>query len=187
MKKALLTALTIAVVLAAVTPSGAAGKVVRLGSDPAGDGPPALDVTFLDVTRTGDALEIRIGIDKMLPAVGGYPEGPGLEWIFKVGKRVFIAEAVASRTPKFFLFELKDDAFEQLQSPTGTYAAEDGFARMLVPLELIGAKTGTKITGYHGALPEIDKTNGTDVDSHIHTDGTQYLDDFKSTRAFLVP
>lgn len=188
MKKAILIALTIVMALAPLAPSGAAAKVVRLGTDPAGDGPPALDVTFLDVTRTGDDLEIRIGIDTMLPAIGGYPEGPGLEWIFKVGKRVFIAEAVAAYpTPKFFFFELKDGSFQQLESPTGTYASEDGFARMLVPLTLIGAKTGTKIGGYRDPLAEIDKTNGTDVDSHIHTDGTQYLDDMKTTKSYVVP
>ncbi len=120
-------------------PSGAAGKVVRLGTDPAGDGPPALDVTFLDVTTAKDALEIRVGVANMVPVFGGYPEGPGIEWIFTVGKRSFIAEAVAARTPKFFFFELKGDSYEQLQGMTGTYDPADGFIRMLVPFYLIGA------------------------------------------------
>lgn len=167
--------------------SGAAGKVVRLGSDPAGDGPAALDVTFLDVTRTDDSLEIRIGVDKMLPGIGGFPEAPGIEWIFTTGKRTFIAEAVASRTPKFFFFELKGESFEQLQGVTGTYDSADGFIRMLVPLQLIGAKKGTVIAGFHKPLPEIDKVNGTDVDSHMHGDGTEYFDDMKTTKSYVIP
>lgn len=170
-------------------PSGAAGKVVRLGTDPAGDGPPALDVTFLDVTTVKDSLEIRIGIDKMVPVFGGYPEGPGIEWIFSVGKRSFIAEAVAARNPRFFFFELKGDSYEQLQGMTGTYNPADGFIRMVLPFDLIGAKRGSKITGYHEDLPMIDKTNGADVDSHLHTTpgSTEYLDDMKTTKSYVIP
>ncbi len=183
--------MSLAMLLAAIltVPSGAAGKVVRLGTDPAGDGPPALDVTFLDVTTAGKDLEIRIGVDKMVPVTGGYPEGPGLEWIFTVGKRTFIAEAVASRTPRFFFFELKKDTFEQLQGITGTYNPADGFIRMLVPLELIGAKRGTRIGGYRKPLEEISKTNGTDVDSHLHSapGRTEYLDDMETTKTYRIP
>ena len=182
--------LSIAVV-AAVTlavPSSAAPKVARLGTDPAGDAPPAIDITFLDVTRTKDSLEVRIGVDKMLPAVGGYPEGPGLEWLFSVGKRSFIAEAVAARTPKFFFFELKGHSYEQLQGITGTYDAADGFIRMLVPLELIGAKKGSVIGGFHDPLPMISKDNGTDVDAHMHyPGGTEYLDEMKTSKTYVVP
>src|SRR5687768_16535622 len=106
MKKTLVILAVLVLSIVSSIPSGAAGKLVRLGSDPAGDGAPALDVTFLDVGRTDDALEIRIGLDKMFPGVGGVPEGPGIEWVFTAGKRSFIAEAVAGRTPKFYFFEL---------------------------------------------------------------------------------
>lgn len=168
---------------------GSEVKMTRLGSDAIGDGPPALDITFLDVGRNKDALEIRIGIDKMIPVVGGYPEGPGIEWIFTTGKRSFIAEAVASRVPKFFFFELKRHSYEQLQGITGTYDWNEGFIRMLVPLELIGAKKGTVISGFHKPLEMINKDNGTDVDSHIHTTPgqTEYFDDLKTTKSFRVP
>ena len=186
MRKTLVCALAAALALTVVAPSGAARKVVRLGSDPAGDAPPSVDITFLDVTRSEDDLEIRIGIDKMIPVTGGYGEGP-VEWVFMAGKRTFIAEALSGRTPRFFLFEVMGDTYEQLTAPTGTYSADDGFARILVPLETIGAKTGTKIVGFQDAIPAIDKPGGQDVDSHVHTVGTQYLDTFKTTRGYLVP
>lgn len=188
MRKLARALLALAALAGLALPSAAGGKASRLGTDPAGDGPPALDVTFLDVTSTKDALEIRIGVDKMFPVVGGYPEGPGIEWIFTTGKRSFIAEAVASRVPKFFFFELKGHSYEQLQGITGTYDAADGFIRMLVPLDLIGAKKGSKITGFHEPLEMIDKTNGTDVDVHVHVPeaGTEYLDDMKTNKSYKV-
>lgn len=189
MRKIVVLAAVVAVALA-TAPAGAGPKMVRLGTDPTGDGPPALDITFLDVGRNKNALEIRIGLDKMLPVLGSYPEGPGLEWIFTTGKRSFLAEAVASRTPKFFFFELKGHSYEQLQGITGTYDWTDGFVRMLVPLELIGAKKGTVIEGFHKPLELINKENGTDVDAHVHTQpvgGTEYIDDLKTSKSFRVP
>jgi len=186
MKKSLVCALAAVLAITVAAPSGAARKVVRLGTDPAGDAPPAIDITFLDVTRTGKDLEIRIGIDKMIPVTGGYGEAP-VEWVFQAGKRIFIAEALSGRTPRFFLFEVKGDTYEQLTAPTGTYSADDGFARILVPLETLGAKKGTKISGFHDAIPAIDKPGGQDVDSHVHTQGTQYLDTFSTIRGYVVP
>lgn len=188
MRKPTAFALVAAALVAVALPSQAGERLVRLGTDPAGDAPPALDITFLDVGRTEDALEMHIGIDKMLPLIGGYPEGPGIEWIFSVGKRAFIAEAVAGRTPRFYFFELKGHSYEQLQGITGTYDSADGFIRMLVPLELIGAKKGTTITGFHKPLEMINKDNGTDVDAHVHRPGgTEYLDDMKTTKSYVIP
>lgn len=170
-------------------PSSAAPKMARLGTDPVGDGPPALDLTFLDVGRTKDALEIRIGIDKMFPLVGGYPEGPGIEWLFTAGKRSFIAEVVAGRVPKFFFFELFGHSYEQLQGMTGTYDSNEGFIRMLVPLDLIGAKKGTLVTGYKAPLAMIQKGEGNDVDAHMHTTPgqTEYFDYMTTTKSFRIP
>ena len=189
MKRLSIAALSLVLALSLAVPSGAAGKVARLGTDPAGDAPPAVDITFLDVTTVKDSLEIRIGIDGMTPVLGGYPEGPGIEWLFSVGKRSFIAEAKASRTPKFYFFELKGHSYEQLQGITGTYDPADGFIRMMLPFELIGAKRGSQITGYHKDLPMISKTNGTDVDAHVHTTPgrTEYVDDMKTTKSYVIP
>lgn len=178
---AVATALMIALPIAS---AGAepAERMVRLGTDPAGDGLPALDVTYLDVGRSGKTLEIRIGIDKMLPVVGGYPAAPGIEWVFDVKGRRFIAEAVAdTREPDFYLFELKGDAFTQLPSPEGTYNPDDGYASVLVPLKAIGAKSGVRISGADGL------EHG-DVDAHVHAGPqTYYPDGMQTKKDYVIP
>ncbi|MGH2729868.1 MAG: hypothetical protein ACRDJI_04585 [Actinomycetota bacterium] len=176
--------LTAAALLAGslASPAGAGPKLKTLGTDPAGDAPPALDITYLQVGRTGDDLVIRIGISGMLPQTGGYPTLPGIEWVFDVGSRTFIAEAVAGTSrPAFYLFEMKDDAFEQLESPEGTYDSADGYASILVPLETIGATSGTKISGTG--------PKGTDdVDAHVHLGPqTYYADAMASSKDYVVP
>ena len=180
----LLTVAAAAVLLFQVVPAEAAksSKFVELGTDPAGDGVPALDVTFLQVGKTGTNLEIRIGIDTMLPALAGYPELPGIEWVFDVKGRTFVAEAVASTDgPLFFLFEEKDGAFEQLESPKGTYDPADGYASILVPLKTIGARSGTVISGADGL------ENG-DVDAHVHLLATTvYPDGMQTTKNYVLP
>lgn len=179
----ILAVVTAAMLLALLlAPAGAAPRLKELGTDPAGDGPPALDVTYLQVGKKGSDLEIRIGIDKMLPVISGYPELPGIEWVFQVKKRVFIAEAVASTDgPLFFLFEEKDGAFQQLDAPKGTYDPADGYASLLVPLKTIGAKSGVKIAGVKGL------ENG-DVDAHVHLLATTlYPDGMETTKSYVVP
>lgn len=151
----------------------------RLGEDPAFDGPPALDVTYLDVGRNRKDLEIRIGVNAMLPGTGGYPELPGIEWYFTTGKRKFLAEAVASGTSGWFLlFEDKDGVFERMEDVKGTYEWTDGYISMLVPLKQIGARRGTKV---RGAAED-------DVDSHVHyRSGTSYTDVMTSSGAYKIP
>lgn len=181
MRSGALALLAALVVMAA--PAGAKDQgFKRLGTDPAGDGPPALDVTYLDVGRTGKNLEIRIGLDNMLPAIGGYPDLPGVEWTFDVKDRTFLAEAAATATgPDFYLFELKGDSFTQLESPTGTYDAADGYASVLVPLKTIDAGPGVKISGTKGL------EHG-DVDAHVHLLATTYYPDGMQTKkTFVVP
>lgn len=175
-----LTALLVALPIAAAGAKPPAG-LVRLGTDPAGDGYPALDITYLDVGKSGKNLEIRIGIDKMLPVIGGYPAAPGIEWVFEVKDRTFIAEAVADRTPDFYLFELKDGSFTQLPSPEGTYDPADGYTSILVPLKTIGAKSGVRISGADGL------ENG-DVDAHVHAGPqTVYPDGMQTKKDYVIP
>lgn len=150
----------------------AGGKMTRLGEDPALDGPPALDVTFLDVGRAGSNLEIRIGVNGMFPGIGGYPTLPGIEWIFKSGSRTFLAEAYVNNTRgAFLLFELEGDTYRQLADLEGTYDSADGYISMLVPLKMIGAKKGSHIMG---AGPD-------DVDAHVHFGVTTYYSDKMTT------
>lgn len=170
-------ALVVAAVLLA-PPAAAESKMKRLGEDPAFDAPPALDITYLDVGRNRKDLEIRIGINGMLPGTGGYPELPGIEWYFTTGKRTFLAEAVASGTSGWFLlFEEKDGAFERMEDVEGTYEWTDGYISVLVPLKQIGARRGTKV---RGAAED-------DVDSHIHHAGTTYTDVMTSSGAYRIP
>lgn len=180
-----MAACAVSLVLNLAAPSGGAPKYKRLGDDPEGDGPPALDLTYLDVARVGKAIDIRFGIAGMTPAGGGYPELPGVEWIFTSAGRTFVAEAVptANGEGKYFLFEMKPDgSFVQLDSPNGTYDYTDGFASVRVPLKSIGARRGTEVAGAH-----LDGAPG-DVDAHVHVGpATHYADAFHSDSAYVVP
>ena len=181
--KKLLGALVAACLITAMPAASAGGgSLKRLGTDPAGDGPAALDVTYLDVGAHHGELEIRIGVDKMLPGIGGYPELPGIEWTFDVGSRTFIAEAaVQNGQGNYYLFELKGNSFTQLDSPKGTYNWADGYVSIIVPLNDIGARRGTKISGTGPKGTE-------DVDSHVHALATTYYPDYLATRKdFIVP
>lgn len=179
-RKMIVLALALAL---AVPPANAKSTVKRLGEDATGDGVvPGLDLAYLDVGRTGTDLEIRIGINDMFPVIHGYPEVPAIEWIFDVKGRTFIAEAVASTgRGRFFLFEVKDDTYQQLEAPTGTYDSANGYIAILVPLETIGAtKKGTVISGTGEPGTE-------DVDVHWHyPGGTYYTDKLATERDFVV-
>ena len=178
-------AITVALILA-LPAAGAtaepADRLVRLGTDPAGDGTPALDVTFLDVGLDGKNLEVRIGIDKMLPIIGGYPGAPGIQWTFDVKGRRFAAEVVAGAPePEFYLFEIKGETFTQLPSPEGTYNWQDGYASVLVPLKAIGAKSGVKISGADGLEQG-------DVDAHVHLlVADHYPDGMQTKKDYVIP
>lgn len=178
---ALLIALTLLGSLA--TPGHAKVVTKTLGTDPAGDGPPSLDVTYLKVGRLRADLYLEIGIDKMLPPDGGIHAAPGIEWVFDVKGRTFIAEAVVDRgAPDFYLFELMEDgSAKQLESPTGGYTWTNGYIHILVPLKNIGAKTGTVISGTE------ETEGGGDVDAHVHHAGTYYADVMTTTKDFVVP
>lgn len=181
MRRSVLLLLAAALVVGTVTPSGAGGKLTRLGTDPDGDGYPSLDVTYLDVGRNGTDLEIRIGISNILPVIRSIPDLPGVQWAFEVRDRTFIAEGAPGRNPRFFLFELTDDGYTQLEPPEGTYEAEDGFLKLLVPLKTIGAKKGTVISG-------VGPKGTEDVDAHIHAipGNDLYPDKMATTKDYVV-
>lgn len=160
--------------------AGAETKMTVLGEDPSGDGPPALDVTYLAVGKAGKDLAIHIGVDGMLPGIGGYPQLPGIQWAFDVKDRTFVAEAfVNNRNPRFLLFELKDGTFNQLGDIEGTYDFADGYIGMLVPLKDIGAKKGTKISG-------MGPKGTDDVDAHVHIGPVTHVADALATEKDYV-
>lgn len=165
------------VALCALSGPALAGGPERLGEDPALDGPPALDITYLDVQRLGADLEIRIGVNGMLPGIGGYPALPGVEWLFTTGKRTFLAEAYVDNTQgAYLLFEKVGDTYELVGELAGTYDFADGYVSILVPLKQIKAKRGMTISG--------DGDN--DVDSHVHHASTTYTDTMTTTGSFTV-
>lgn len=168
--------------LTALPAEAGSPRLVVLGRDQAGDGPPALDVTYLSVGADTKVLEIRIGIAGMLPRSGGYPLLPGIEWIFEVGGRTFIAEAVATTgAPDFYLFELKGQDFYQLDNPEGTYDSADDYASILVPLEDIDASSGMRISG-------VGKAGTEDVDAHVHFGPyTHYPDRMATKKDYVIP
>jgi hypothetical protein len=172
----------VAIVIACVAAGPAAAaprRPVLLGTDPAGDSQPGLDLTYLAAGVDRKVLEIRIGIAGMIPGLGGYPELPGIEWKFKVGGRKFIAEAVAGMpSPRFYLFEMHKKGFEQLENPKGTYDWSNGYTSILVPLKTIGAKRGSRISG----------VGKNDVDAHVHLGTTTlYPDKMATNRSIRVP
>lgn len=183
MKKTLLSLALCGLLAATAAPAGAAKTGLKtLGTDPEGDGIPGLDVTYLKVGRAGADLEVRIGL-LMTPQLGGYPDLPGIEWVFDANGRTFLAEAVkTAQGSDFYLFELAENgSFEQLDSPTGTYEGSDGYASILVPLEDIGARKGTVIKGTDGL------ENG-DVDAHVHVGPlTHYPDGMETDKTYVVP
>ena len=182
MKKTLVSIALCAAVAMSALPAHAKGGLKTLGTDPSGDGLPGLDVTYLQVGRTGANLEIRIGLE-MLPQLAGYPDLPGIEWVFDANGRTFVAEAVKTRTGQdFYLFELHDDGgFEQIAQPEGTYVGSDGYASILVPLTTIGARKGTVVKGTDGL------EHG-DVDAHVHVGPqTHYPDGMETDKTYVIP
>ncbi len=183
MKRSLIALALCAVVGASALPAHAAkGGLKTLGTDPSGDGLPGLDVTYLQVGRNGADLEVRIGL-AMVPQLAGYPDLPGIEWVFDVKGRTFVAEAVKTRAgADFYLFELADDgSFQQLAQPEGTYEGSDGYTSIFVPLKIIGARKGTVIKGTNGLA------NG-DVDAHVHVGPlTHYPDGMETDKGYVVP
>ena len=173
------------VVLGSAATSHAKTTTQTLGTDMAGDGLPAVDVTYLKVGRVRANLYIEIGVDKMLPPDGGFHQIAGIDWAFGVKGRSFIVEAfVDAAGADFFLFEiLHDGRHVQLGSPTGRYTWTNGYINMRLPLKSIGARSGTRIS--HAQHSE----SGSDVSAYLHPAGvtTHYVDTMKTTRDFIVP
>ena len=185
MRKSIAVLIALTMVGSAAAPGAAKVATKTLGTDQAGDGLPALDITYLKVGRLGADLYIEIGVDKMLPPHGGIHQVAGIDWAFGVRGRNFIVEAVVDAgAPDFFLFEILDDGSHvQLGSPPGTYEWSNGYIDMRVPLRSIGARPGAVIS--HAD----DSDSGGDVSAYVHPAGatTEYIDTMKTTKAFIVP
>lgn len=162
-------------------PSFAESGFALLGTDPTGDGSFGLDLTYLELARVDDHLELRIGFEEMVPVWGGYPRVSGVEWAFKVkGRTTFVALArVKEREPDFLLFEVFEDyPNRHLMNLKGTYDPDNDYVSMLIPLEAIRARKGTLIQGVAGES----------VDAHARIGpAVLYPDRMTTTRYFRVP
>src|SRR5688572_26003410 len=148
--------------LAASAPAHGGAKLSRLGSDAELDAPPSVDLTYLEVGRSKKNLEIRIGLTGIVPELRA-PAGAGIAWTFDVNGHTYVAEGHPDYAdgPGFTLFESRNGVFTQLASLKGSWEADDGYLRMLVPLKAIGARKGSRISGTGSKGTE-------DVDIHQH-------------------
>lgn len=139
-------------------PSGAGAAPLKvLGTDPTLDGPPAADLVSLAAAVEGAELRVQIGLANALPVQGSYP-GAGIEWAFEVRGRTFLVEAHPEPGQmRYTLFEIQGDSLRQLEILDGTFDAATGLIDMYVPLQTIGARKGTKISGAgDGSAPDAD-------------------------------
>lgn len=179
-KAALCVALAVALSLTSFAPAAEGAKgFKRLGTDLVGDGPPGFDLTYLDVGRRGSDLEIRIGMDEIVPVYPA-PDPFGVEWIFDVKGKTFLAEGYVQRgQPEFTLFQITGDSFTVVSDLEGSFDINGGYVMIRVPLKLIGAKRGTLISG-------TGKKGTEDVDWHIHHATTTYTDFLATTKDYRV-
>jgi hypothetical protein len=172
-----------AVALAAATllPGAATAAPLKvLGTDPALDGPPAADLVSIAAATHGADLHVQIGLADALPAQGSYP-GAGIEWTFDVKARTFLVEAHPEPgAMRYTLFEIVGDQLRQVEILDGAFDAAAGTVDMYVPLQSIGARKGTRISGAgDGSSP--------DVDIHQHAGVvSQELDTMTTTTDFIV-
>src|SRR3712207_5747129 len=90
--KKLIAVLALIGCLTILAPSaGAQGKLTVLGTDPALDAPAGADLVGLAVARHGSDLHVQVQMTNALPVQGSYPRS-GIEWIFDVSGRTYIAE-----------------------------------------------------------------------------------------------
>lgn len=162
-----------------IAPAGAAERMVVLGTDPELDAPPGADLTHIAVGRHGRDLMIEIGVANMVPVIGGLSL-QGTQWTFEVRGRTFVAEGYPTNPGfGFTLFELVNGSYRQLENLQGTYGND--LITMLVPLKLIGARPGTRISG-------VGERGTEDVDVHFHLGVTDYIaDTIATTRDYVVP
>lgn len=169
-----------ALVLAAV-PATADPRMTSLGKDPMLDGPPAADLIRLEAGRAGPDLLLRFHVSSMIPVQGSYPGG-GIEWVFDVGAKTFVAEGHPEPGEfRFTLYEVQADSFRQIAALDGSVDWAEAHMTIEVPLRLIGAQKGTRISGTGPKGTE-------DVEIHYHAGpASRVLDAMATTRDFVVP
>lgn len=174
-------AIALAIAATTLLPSAATAAPMKvLGTDPALDGAPGADLVSLAAATHGSDFHIQIGLAQALPVQGSYP-GAGIEWAFEVRGRTFLAEAHPEPGEmRYTLFEIAGDELRQVKILEGAFDTETGLIDMYVPLQSIGARKGTKISGAgDGSTP--------DADIHQHAGpASRELDALTTTSDFVV-
>ena len=176
-----IVAIALSGLLVAPAPAGADVPLTVLGTDPSLDAPPGSDLTALAAGVHGSDLHIQFTFANSIPVAGTYGPPAGLEWLFKVRGKTYLAEAFPE-TPNatefsFVLFEINGDAFKQVALLEGEWDTIGGVVDIFVPLKTIGAKKGTSITG----------AGKDDVDLHVHgLVTTLYTDTLTTTKGIVV-
>lgn len=161
-------------------PSGATAAPMKvLGTDPSLDGPPAADLVSLAAATHGADFHIRIGLANAAPVQGSYP-GAGIEWAFEVRGRTFLAEAHPEPgAMRYTLFEISGDQLRQVKILEGDFDTATGLIDMYVPLQSIGARKGTRISGAGDG-------SAADVDIHQHAGPASRELDAMTTKSDFV-
>ena len=173
-----IVAIALSGLLVAPAPAGADVPLTVLGTDPSLDAPPGSDLTGLAAGVHGSDLHIQFTFANSIPVAGTYGPPAGLEWLFKVRGKTYLAEAYPDYPNfGFVLFEINGDAFKQVATLEGEWDTIGGVVDIFVPLKTIGAKKGTAITG----------AGENDVDLHVHgVVTTQYTDTLTTTKGIVV-
>ena len=164
-------------------PAAAKGPIKVLGRDVKGDAPAGLDLTWLSVGRFRKDLGVMVGLHD-INAAARFHNVAHTAWSFAVDDRTFLIEMrfVAVR-PQFDLYERTDDGYVPVATGLkGHWDTLNGFIGVLVPMDLVGAKTGSVVSGADDDLTDEDaRTRLGSGDMSVAFDG---LD---TTKRFVIP
>jgi hypothetical protein len=126
------------------------GKV--LGRDARGDAPPQADLVGLMALRCGPDLGIMFLVQRVEPASPMYALAHA-RWGFVVDDRTFVVEAEAGVGSAFVLSEWTSGESRPVDTVRGSYDMYNDTIGVLVPMELVGAKVGSRVAGAHELDP----------------------------------
>jgi len=173
--------------LALLQLASAKGPSKILGRDAKGDAPAGLDLTWLGVGRFGDHLGVMIGINDAKTAALNHNLGHVM-WAFDVDDRTFAVEAhVEGIQPRFDLYEITPSRYRQVGTGfRGQYDFINGFIGVLLPLERVGARPGSRVefrvTGGTGRKMRIR------ICQYLHLGSSALATDvLDTTKVFVIP
>ncbi len=153
-----------------------------LGRDAKGDAPGGLDLRWLAVGRFRHDIGVMLGLQD-INAAARLHNVAHAAWTFAVDRRTFLLEmrSVAGR-PQFDLYEKTQDGYIPVATGLkGAYDTLNGFIGVLVPMNLVGAETGSVLSGADDDGKDDARTRLGVADLGVAFDG---LD---TTRSFVLP